>query len=102
VSHSVKKKKKCLEIVKKYSKKLSKSCQKVVQKVVKKLQKVVGEIVVPRPSASASLKGPKAKSLHYELFRGENSCILLRALVIPFEGEKKFSRADGLWPQNRS
>jgi hypothetical protein len=44
---------------KKIVKKLSKSCK---QKVVKKLSKKVGgEIVVPRPSASASLTGRRQK-----------------------------------------
>jgi flagellar biosynthesis/type III secretory pathway protein FliH len=78
----------CQKVVKKLSKKLSKSCQKVVQKIVKKLQKVDkgsamyhwsfyvtreaikkkkstqgvgGQIVVPRPSASASLTGRRQK-----------------------------------------
>jgi hypothetical protein len=86
-----KRKKNCQKIVKKEKKvfrKLSKSCQKVVKKVVKKLQKVDkgsamyhwsfyvtreaikkkkstqgvgGQIVVPRPSASASLTGRRQK-----------------------------------------
>jgi hypothetical protein len=68
----------CQKVVKKLSKsckKLSKSCQKVVKKVVKKLSKsckklpkvimgwVGGEIVVPRPSASASLTGRRQKDV---------------------------------------
>jgi hypothetical protein len=53
-------------------KKLSKSCQKVVKKIVQKCQKVQNStnsdgwrggqgIVVPRPSASASLTGRRQK-----------------------------------------
>jgi hypothetical protein len=56
------------KVVKKLSKncnKLSKSCQKSSQKVVNKSTKGVGgwggQIVVPRPSASASLTGRRQK-----------------------------------------
>jgi hypothetical protein len=59
------------KIVKKLSKKLSKSCQNVVKKLSKSCQNVVkklsksfkklSKIVVPRPSASASLTGRRKK-----------------------------------------
>jgi uncharacterized protein (UPF0303 family) len=68
---------KVVKKLQKVVKKLSKSCQKVVKKLQKSCQKVVkkfkiqqtvvggwgggGEIVVPRPSASASLTGRRHK-----------------------------------------
>jgi hypothetical protein len=55
-------------------------CQKVVEKVVKKLSKCC-QIVVPRPSASASLTGRRQKvALHH--------CAVLIALHIGYRGNE--------------
>jgi HSP90 family molecular chaperone len=62
--------KSCQKVVKKLTKSCQKSCQKVVKKL--KIQQTVvggwgGEIVVPRPLASASLTGRRQKAQQLQL-----------------------------------
>jgi hypothetical protein len=87
-------KKSCHKSLKNMVKKLSKSCQKVVKKLTKSCQKVQnstnsggggvvwgGEIVVPRPSASALLTGRRQQ----QVLDNIHKCAFMNCPFLPGE-----------------